>query len=398
MPASAASTSITRLIGAVRRRLWHETITEAARTGGWAAAAALALGAATRVAYPPWADAVLIGAVVLAVLTPMAGALRRRPDAAQAALWADRHLGGASAFTTWSELQRGGQSGSPAAQRLTAWATQRVPEALRRLQAQRQPTRLARPWAAATVCAVLAVFVRALPPPTAQDPSTASASAAGSPVSAPAAAGPEPAWSSTDRGSERSRDLAAALRDGSQAMGRAARGTVNGADAPAGQQDRTEAADRTRPDRPDRPADPSAVHPTDPRAVAGRRDDPAGLVEASLPAGATGLPGAGPGREAGDSRDDRAQFGRSRAAAALAAVQRSPLRDGRPVDDRQADPTRSGTWNEPLGERAPPGSSAPTPSPPVAAATAPPAERGTALTASETSYLRTWLKTAGPRR
>lgn len=389
MPAIAPE-PLTRLIGAVRRRLWREAIADAVRRGGWATAAAFVLGAAVRVAVPRWADATLLGALLLIGVAMPVQALRRRPDAAAAALWADRHLGGASAFTTWRDLERSGQSDTPAARRLASWATDRVAEALSRLRNERLPMRLARPWAAAVVCAALAVFVRALPQPSGAELPAAGASATGSPAGAPLAAGRDPAWAGVERASERSRDIAAALRESSQAEAREAPGTHGDPGVSADRDARTGTGDRSGTDR---PADPATGRLAGPRAAAGSRDDPAALVDAQPPAGAAGLAGAGSGREAGDSRDDRAQFGRSRAAAALTAVQRSPLPNGAPEGARQADATQSGTWNERLGVSGAPG----LPAAP-AAATAAQAERGTALTASETSYLRSWLKTAGPRR
>jgi hypothetical protein len=104
-------------------------------------------------------------AVVALWTAMMAWAALRRPSESACALWADRHLGGESAFGTLLEMRDGKHEApnTPALQWLEHWATARVPHSLRLLSARRESLRLYRPLLSLLVCAALATIVLTLP-------------------------------------------------------------------------------------------------------------------------------------------------------------------------------------------------------------------------------------------
>ena len=115
------------------------------------------------------ARAVRVDTVVLAIValwtTAMAWAAVRRPSDSACALWADRNLGGASAFSTLLEMREGKQPApeTPALQWLEHWAATRVPHSLQLLGGRHDAARLSRPLLSVLVCAGLATIVLALP-------------------------------------------------------------------------------------------------------------------------------------------------------------------------------------------------------------------------------------------
>lgn len=375
-----AAPSILALLAAVRRRLWCGQFVAAVRSAAWASAGWLLLAVAVQLT----AGRVPPGTVAwpLAALWACAAvwALWRRPANPACALWADRHLGGASAFTTWLELRNGmpGSASVPALRSLEAWATAQVPRSLQRLAERRDAPDLARPLGALGVCAVLAGAVLALPSLAPVPPSPATAAAAADAGDRPSALAQDPA--AADLASE----IASALRpqDPADSTGR-----LEGGPAQAAGSGRSD--DGAVP-----PAGPSDPAPPAERSAAEARPD-GRSVDAPAPAHATQAPGTGAGRDAGDGRDERADVGVSRAPRSALAVQRWSGGVLRPSPERQADLHQPGTYDEQDSMRAGavPGSAFAPP-----AATPPPAQPATRMTPSEANYVQAWMKANAPRR
>ena len=145
----------------MRRHLWRQRAGDAVRVALWSTAAlllaAVALHLATRrvPAQPVWGLAALLWLLMLG------RAALRMPSPAECALWADRHLQGQSAFSTWLEARNAARSDA-AGRRLTAWASAQAVQS-RRLLAQRQVSmHLVRPLLVMLVSAALAVLVQSL--------------------------------------------------------------------------------------------------------------------------------------------------------------------------------------------------------------------------------------------
>ncbi len=160
-----ANSSVQTLQIAVRRRLWRGQFVAATRLALWGSAGLMLFAVAVHLA----ARAVRVDIVVLAIVAlcsaVMAWAALRRPSDSACALWADRNLGGASAFSTLLEMREGKQPApdTPALQWLEHWAATRVPHSLRLLGGRRDAARLSRPLLSVLVCAGLATIVLALP-------------------------------------------------------------------------------------------------------------------------------------------------------------------------------------------------------------------------------------------
>ena len=123
------------------------------------------LAVAVHVAVRPVRVDVVLSAIAVLWASMMARAGSRRPSDSACALWADRHLGGASAFSTLLEMSDGTRAvPRPQGLRwLERWATARVPHSLRLLEQRRDPARLSRPFLSMLVCAAFATLVLTLP-------------------------------------------------------------------------------------------------------------------------------------------------------------------------------------------------------------------------------------------
>jgi hypothetical protein len=361
------------LLGSVRRRLWQAHFVAAARWALWGSAGLLLLAVAMHVAIGPVRiDDLLIGIAVLWA-SVLAWAGGRRPSESASALWGDRHLGGASAYSTLLEMRNDAPAVGrvPAVRWLEQWAAASVPQARRLLADRRDPARLVRPLLSVLVAAVLAALVLTLP---------SLASPSRPEVAAPPAYAADPANPSAAplASPGLASELASALRSaGSRnAPDRGSMGQAPTAGA-GKRDDGTESpmADRQRAATAGEPAPATESPPGD--AVGARQT---GLR--------TPASGAGIGRDAGDSRDDRADAGVSRALPGSMAVQRRESGARNPTAEKRADmdqpatfdddlTTAAGTWAEPA----------------PAAATPPPAATATRLTPTEAAYVQAWMKT-----
>ena len=380
-----AAAPVHDLLEAVRRRLWRGQFVAALRQALWGSAGLMLLAVAVHLtAYRVPTGAVLL-AVVALWLSMLAWAATRRPAVAACALWADRHLGGASAFTTLLETGTGTMATrNPQAVRwLENWATARVPDGLRHLALRHEAARLSRPLLAMIVCAALMALVLSLPD---LAPALPQPTAAASP-SGPADRTTLPVETAGAQGVDK---LAAALRPAplppSPESNQARRDTGQ---AQAAAPDKADGATLT--------AQNGAMPPGDP---ANRTNPTTGIAAeptaaAAAPRAAGSGAGSGSGNEAGDSRDARGDTGVSRAPQVTIGVPGSRS-TARPVsDERQADMGRLGTYDP---EPSMPGAATVHALGAAAAATPPAASEFTRLTPAETSYVQAWMKANAPRQ
>lgn len=361
-PPSAAPMS--DLLRAVRRRLWRGEGVAAIRLAAWGTAGLMPLGAGAYVVVRPFALGGAVAATALGWIALLARAGLRRPTDAQCALWADRHLGGQSAFTTWLEVER-----EPARDRdaaalrwLEQWVRARVPPALERLARAREAIRLARPLAAMIVCTVPAAIVYSLPAP-GPSPPPAAASARSDAADRPVAVTAAPA------SSELVREIASALRSPATREDAARRSGPNSFVAASGRSG-------------DAPAAGTHAPPGQPPGAAGSA---AAAVAAGR--GSSGE-GSGSGREAGDSRDLRAaDSGTSRATPRVVPMPRSAAPAPQPAAASQANPELAGRYGDDAA-----GVEHATAESAVMPATPPVATPLLQLTPTQNRYVQSWLK------
>jgi hypothetical protein len=370
---------VQRLLGAVRRRLWWAQLVAAVRLALWGSAGLMLLAAAAHLAAQPFRP----GAIHIALALPWASALAwaglTRPSDSACALWADRQLGGTSAFATLLEMRERTQTGpnTPAVQWLEQWATARVPHGLQLLAERHDSARLARPLLSMLVCAALATLVLTRPNtvPTSRQEFAASSPPRVADRPAPGAEPPVPA--------ERVSELASALRSAESLSMSDRREAGRSAAAGQGKSDDGTGSQTAQ----------SGVPPPDRRATAS--ESPVGaLADAAPGTGAAQAPGAGSGRDAGDSPDDRADAGVSRVLRGTLPVQMRELRAGRPSSDRQADMDQAATYDE---QPAPHGAAMTRVEPVPIAATPPVATEAVRLTPTEATYVQAWMKASGRR-
>lgn len=367
-----------RLLDAVRLRLWRGRFIAALRGSLWGSAAMLALAIAVALLAGRSSVPALAAALAGLWLLMLAWAAWRRPTDRACALWADRHLGGASAFSTLLELDRGDRpEPDPAALRgLQRWAANKVPECLDALAERPDPARMARPLFSALVCAALATLVLGLLDPMPAAPQAAAPLPAGEPAAAEA---------TPSAGGELAKQIAQAVRAAESRQAAERRGEGQ---APA--------AAKGRPSADQAPADQVAAKP-----AGAQRGDSAAASAASLHsvAAARTDPGnssaAASGRDAGDSPDPRAGGGMSRASQGTIAAQERALKAGRRPGEMQAAMDQQGSYDEVPAKAA---ASVSHEALAAVAATPPTASGSTALTATETSYVQAWMKaSARPR-
>ena len=397
------SPEVQGLLSAVRRRLWRVQLVAAARLALWGSAGLMLLAVVVHLsARQVPAGAVLMVITALWVLM-LAWTGTRRPADAACALWADRHLGGASAFTTLLETALGAQAtqNPQAVQWLESWAAARVPEGLRRLAGHRDAAPLSRPLLAVLVCAALTAAVLSLPTfaPTLQQ-QTAASSPSGrgdpqtpqTPQTPQAPQTPAQADADTAKGVDR---LAAALRaasvqqpaEPSQALRETGQAQAAAPDKVDGATAAAQAAARPN-------GEPAPRSPPPAGTTAGAAGPTAALPAATPPAPGTGnSAGAGTGNEAGDSRDARGDRAVSPAPRGTMPQARSMPWPG--SAQRQADSGSLGSYE---GDASTPGAASMPALAAAAAATPPAAHDATRLSPAETSYVQAWMKANAQRR
>lgn len=375
MNGPAHDAAVQSLLAAVGRRLWRGRFARAARTALWAWAAILAVAAAMNLAAgrPGFLTAVALGAA--AWLAAAAWAAMQRPTRSEAALYADRSLGGASAYTTLLEAGTtiGGGNDTPALRWLAQWAAATAPASLQALEARHDPLRLARPLATAGICTAVAAVVMSLPVGPSGTTDRLATVTAGE-------ASPAEALSLGD--SELAEALAAELATQIPPED-AGHGSMDPADGGAAGAGRDGAARSEAPTDTDAAGDREAATPGTGAAGPG---EALGVESADGRPGRPGLaPAPGTGREAGASRDDAAAGEGSRALQGSMTVVRREL-NGMGETDRRADMEQAGTY---LDDAAAAGMT-PSAVASVAPARPPAARREARLSPVEAAYVDAW--------
>ncbi len=368
------------LLDAVRRRLWRARLAEGVRRAAWGSAALMLLAVAIHLTIRPvHFEALLVTGSLLWALLLIWAALRRPVDA-DCALWADRHLGGASAFSTLLELHSRNHvaSGAQAAQWLERWAVARVPEGLRLLAHQHAATRLCRPLLSMLACAALAGLILTL--------SDARLGASKSRGVMPPGVSSEGAANNMQRAApaEVVSEIAAALRSKNveaTAQRRAAGGETAGDSAG----DHATSATVTAELR-------SSASETGKSAA---RDAGQAVTVGATPAGrTTGTSGGSSGREAGESPGDRDNAAASPVPRSTMSTRQRDVSAPPQATDRRADMDELASFDdEAQRERA---TARPTRAP--LAATPPPASETTRLAPTQAAYVQAWMKASAQRR
>ena len=369
---------VQNLLAAVRRRLWRRRLLAAGRLACWVSSGLMLAAMAWHLAVGPIPVDAAAFAVVACWAVTTVWAAWRRPTDWECALWADRYLDGASAFTTWLDLGEGRlrPADAQAVAWLEQWVGSRVLPAMQSLAQRREAVRWSPPMLSMLACTALAALVLTMPElgsPTRARP--------GAP--APAAAG-GPTLTDTEgaRKAELAAEVAKALRSvrTQEASAGPSEGRASGA-----------AAGRIGDGQPPAPLQPGASASGEP-AAAGSAPS-ATVAQAATARGASQAAAGASGRDAGDSRDDGAAVADSRLLHGTIPVQRYEIRPRRPTAEWQADMERPVAYDE---DPAVAGDA--TPSAAAPAATPPSATASTRLSPTEASYVQAWTKASAPRR
>jgi hypothetical protein len=373
------NSTVQSLIEAVRRRMWRSEFVAAARLALWVTAGLMLVAVAVHLAVQPVRVGVVLPVIAVLWTSMMIPAGLRRPSDSSCALWADRHLGGASAFSTLLETSDGTQrvpqpQGLPW---LEYWATARVPHSLRLLEERRDSTRLSRPLLSMLVCTAFATLVLTLPD---LAPSSRQALATSAPSSVVDRAMPEAEPPVTTK---LVGELAQALR--STESHRTSDGREVGR-APA------EGTGKSNDRHESGMSQPGSATPGE-TAIVGK--SPGGKsVDAAPTTGVSPASSTSSGRAAGDIHDDRADAGTSRVPWGTMAMERRESSAQRRSPEKQADMDQVATFDENHSmQRAASVWADPAP----AAATPPAATETTRLTPTLAAYVQAWIRASGQR-
>jgi hypothetical protein len=372
MNGPADDVAVQSMLAAVGRRLWRGRFARAARTALWAWASILAVAAATHLVAgrPGFLTAVALGAA--AWLAAVAWAATQRPTRSESALYADRVLGGASAYTTLLEAGNtiGRRNDTPALRWLAQWAAAKAPASRQALEARHDPLRLARPLATAGICTAVAAVVMSLPVAPSGTTDRRATVTAGE-------AGPAEPLSLGEPGLAETLAAELATQIPPEDAGHGSMDPADGGAAGAG------------PDGAERSEAPMETDAARARGAATPGSGAAGPGEALGIEDADGRPGLAPapgtGREAGASRDDAAAGEGSRALQGSMTVVRREL-NGMDETDRRADMEQAGTY---LDDAAATGMT-PSAVASVAPARPPAARREARLSPVEAAYVDAW--------
>lgn len=153
-----------QLLARVQRHLVRERLAAAARRAAWGSAGVAALGVLLHFLVRPVGLPGLLAALGLPWLLALLQVFTTRARPAECAAWADRHLEGRSAYSTWLELTATSRDAAvPAIAHLESWLAESTPRRLARLAARPFDARIRKPVAAALVCSALAIALLQLP-------------------------------------------------------------------------------------------------------------------------------------------------------------------------------------------------------------------------------------------
>ncbi len=155
---TACGALLAQLLGEVQRRLWLQRLGQALRIASWLVLGA-SIGAAISSMLSGMPDAAILwsvaGGLYLAAVLTAGG---RRPAASTAAAWADRHLGGSSAYAASLEFLAGQPPGRDRAMlaHLDAWTATAAAASRQQLRATPSHWLPARALVAAVIALALA--------------------------------------------------------------------------------------------------------------------------------------------------------------------------------------------------------------------------------------------------
>lgn len=340
------------LLNAVRRRLRLLHWARALRGAAWTSTALLIGLALTHLWLTPIHAAFVLAAATTPWLLAAGWAVSHRITEQDCARWADRHLGGASAFSTWLETA-GKPQASPAVERFLQWIAAAVPRSLATLQSLPLRLRLTKPLLSMIVSAVLAAIVLLISAP--QSPGARA----------------KPAAATESRTSRDQMDRA-------DAPDASSTGAAPSPAATAGKQD----------------AEADASQATGLSPLTDGVDSDATVLElATAPtAGAAGARAAAGGREAGDSPDTVQESGLSPSWQGELARRLLSSPDATDPASVRADPSRAAAYAAAAGPSDATSSARdPAPAPAAAPAARPQARLGPA----EQAYLRAYFAGSG---
>lgn len=368
--------TVSTVLVAVRRHLWREDAWMAMRRAGWICAVATLPAVVVHLLARPVPVAALLAVLAIIVVAMLTWTAVHRPSDPDCAWWIDRHLGGASAFTTWldASARRPTVENARAVDRLQRWVVAKVPEILRSLAERRSTRRVAPALLTMTVCTLLALLVLMLPQ---EAPSPLRQTSAGVAPQGDKAAVAVDAPVVAQVASE----IAGALRS-SDSPRAPDRGRPGGAPAPGatandGGSGSSDAPPKSGVAGNDGTSSDARSASRDPTAFNGTSRSAAGSVA---------------GREAGDSPDARGDVGGSRVPGGTIPARRVGSRSTSSALDRQADMAQQADFDDSLARPGRPMTNA---MPTAAAATPPPATDAARLSPSETSYVQAWMKATG---
>jgi hypothetical protein len=369
-----------RLLYAVRHRLWRAQFAGALRFALWCSAVSmLVFAAVAHLAQVAVSLQYILLSLAAVWVSLSAWAVLQRPSQADCALWADRHLGGASAYSTLLEMRGAAKlrQRTEALRRLEQWAAAHALRARKLLAAQREPAYLLRPFFSMLLAAGIAGLLLKVPgvAPTARPDVAASPKS----TAAEGATADGPPLVSPRQGNELAKALRlAASRDAHDGV-RQQQGTTGG----PGTSDETGPANTAS-----RSGATSATRTFDREASVTRGTDAPATYRSSGS-------GAGLGSAAGDSRDERASVA---GAGAPSGAIKLHLRESGAKDAttaKQADMMQPGLFDHELRSSAEPRSRIDRLALP---ATPPTAASNDTLAPAEAAYVEAWLKTTAERR
>lgn len=150
------------VLRAVHRRLRRHYVASAARAAAWLSVVVAVVAVLLHLFVRPVDPAAVAVAVAITWFVAMAQALVRPVRDAECASWADRHLGGESAYETYLEHRDAGGP-APAVQRLVAWIDSGARRSVGQLASMPGDVSLRKPLAVAAVALLLTTVLLQVP-------------------------------------------------------------------------------------------------------------------------------------------------------------------------------------------------------------------------------------------
>lgn len=350
-----STATLQQVLDAVRRHLQRTRRLVAARHAAWGSALVMLAGLLVHLFVRPLAFGGLFAAALVPWLLAFAQSVITRPRPAECADWADRHLGGRSAYATALEHAAGAHGARPSARaHLEAWIAAAAPHSLALLAAQPRDLRLRRPVLVALVCTALAAGMLQLP-------------------TRPLAGTATGVALESVRASVATVDSSGTTRESPTRTSAPGKRDDRGDDRVAAHQDAALAT----------PSAPTAPNESGENTAAGRDGAPTGIESSS----------GGSGREAGSSRDSSADATPTSAWTGALAARLRQVTSGKESESTTADANRAVEYTTAAATH---GRSPAMPQS-VAAATPPPADDELRVGPAERAYLRAYWAANGAR-